>query len=176
MCFSHLQVHKTASRNEVPLADISPPIQGQPVPTGRMDLTVRDSDFSSILADVTITHPFPSSNQSISAGMTLPGHFAQYREQNKNRKYLHRASAIGAMFSLLVLVTSGTMGASFNYMMQKMARSSFQNALNTDPSTEEFLKSRMLTLWRCRICSVLKGLLLVCCYQKQTVFCRQALG
>ena len=56
--------------NEVPLAIIAPPTPGHPIPTGRMGL-VRNSDFTTTLADVTITHPFPSSNQTITIGRPI---------------------------------------------------------------------------------------------------------
>ena len=45
-------------------------------PPGQMDLVITNSDFQTILADATVTHPNPSDNQAISSLMLLPGHFS----------------------------------------------------------------------------------------------------
>jgi len=66
---------------EINLAEIAPPSPGFLPPQGRMDLVVTDSDFHTILADVTITHPCPSENQAITQPMLNQGYFSAYRER-----------------------------------------------------------------------------------------------
>ena len=94
---------------ETLISQIAPPAPGFN-PPGRMDLIVTDSNFVTMLADVTVTHPNPSINQSSSSVMLSPGHFAGHREQTKRAKYLEAATHIGAKFFPLVLETMGTMG------------------------------------------------------------------
>ena len=69
-----------------------------------MDLIVTDSDFSTILADVTITHPNPlptktSPSQCYNKDTSLNSEYAQ------RSKYNQVATAIGAKF--LPLASSG---------------------------------------------------------------------
>ena len=85
-----------------------------------MDLVVTDSDFSTILADVTITHPNPSLNQVISPAMLQPGHFTTLRENSKRHKYGQAATILGAKFIPLVLATYGNMGAAFSSFLGKL--------------------------------------------------------
>ena len=91
-----------SARLQVPVEtlvpQIAPPAPGFNPPAGRMDLIVTDSNFVTMLADVTATHPNPSINQSISAAMLSPGHFAGHREQTKRTKYLEAATLVGAKF------------------------------------------------------------------------------
>ena len=121
---------------------------------GRMDLVVTNSNFSTTLADVPISHPSPFSNQTITPAMTNPGYFAQYREKVKQRKCLTWTIAVEAKFFPLVLETFGTIGQSFHCLINQMTRMLFQNSLYTDAENEKFLMSRMVELWRCRISAV----------------------
>ena len=66
---------------ETLISQIAPPNPGFNPPSGRMDLMVTDSDFITTLADVTVTHPNPSSNQTVSPAMSSPGYFAAHSEQ-----------------------------------------------------------------------------------------------
>ena len=87
------------------------PTSGLPPPIRRIDLVVTNSDFSILLADITITHPNPSSNQSVTQAMLRQGYFAQHRKRTKRTKYADVATSIGAKFIPLVLETYGSTGA-----------------------------------------------------------------
>ena len=141
---------------ETLVSQIAPPTQGFNPPTGRMDLIVTDSDFVTILADVTVTHPNPSNNQTISAAMLSPGYFAAHREQSKRNKYLESARLVGAKFFPLVLETLGTMGPSFKKYLRKIQLEFLRNMPNTDPDTEREISNKLLNLWTTRISCVLQ--------------------
>ena len=83
---------------EIVWATLTSPPPGYQPPQGRMDLVVTDSDFSTILADVTITHPNPSDNQPILQSMLQPVNFSTNRENTKRSKYGQTASILGAYF------------------------------------------------------------------------------
>ena len=68
---------------ELVLSTLTPPAPGYQPPPGRMDLVITNSNFQTILADVTITHPNPPDNQAISFSMLQPGHFSANRENAK---------------------------------------------------------------------------------------------
>ena len=68
---------------EYVLSNLTPPMPGYQPPQGRTDLVITDSDFSTILPDIAVTHPNPSENQAIHAFMLQPGHFAVSRENSK---------------------------------------------------------------------------------------------
>ena len=116
-----------------------------------MDLVVTDSDFSTLLADVTITHPNPSANQAITPAMMRRGHFAHHRENSKNKKKSDMANAIGAKFSPLVLETFGSLGKSFQSILKSLASDLFRRSINTHIEYENFMKSKLIALWRSRI-------------------------
>ena len=137
--------------HEIPIASLAPPRPGFLPPIGRMDLVVTDSDFSTLLADVTITHPNPSTNQAITPAMMRAGYFAQHRENSKNYKYSDMANAIGAKFSPLVLETYGSLGKSFQSLLKSLAAELFRRSINTDIEHENLMKSKLITLWRSRI-------------------------
>ena len=141
---------------ETLVSQIAPPTQGFNPPAGRMDLIVTDSDFVTILADVTVTHPNPSNNQTISAAMLSPGYFAAHREQSKRNKYLESARLVGAKFFPLVLETLGTMGPSFKKFLRKIQLEFLRNMTNTDPDTEREISNKLLNLWTTRISCVLQ--------------------
>ena len=79
-----------------------------------MDQIVTDSDFTTILADMTITHPNPSLNQSVTASMLQPGYFFSNTEKTKRAKYQQAARILGTKFIPLVLETYGHFVASFH--------------------------------------------------------------
>ena len=97
-----------------------------------MDLIVTDSDCSTILADVTITHPNPSENQAITPSMLEPGHFSVHRENSKRYKYGLAVSIFGAKFIPLILETYGNMGAAFSAFLGKLSTELFRRQLNSD--------------------------------------------
>ena len=103
-----------------------------PPPIGRMDLVVTDSDFSTLLADFTITHPNPSANQAVTPAMMRRGHFAEHRENTKNNKYSDTANAIGAKSAPLVLETYGSLGKSFQSLLKSLASELFRRSINSD--------------------------------------------
>ena len=65
---------------ELVLSTLTPLAPGYKPPSGRMDLVITDSDFNTVLADVTVTHPNPSDNQTITPSMLQRGHFSTNRE------------------------------------------------------------------------------------------------
>ena len=115
----HSQPAKLPVSLETLISQIAPPTPGFSPPQGRMDLMVTDSDFVTLLADVTITHPNPSLNQTITTTMLCPGHFASHRENTKRTKYAVAARLVGAKFFPLVMETLGTMGPSFIIFLRK---------------------------------------------------------
>ena len=121
-----------------------------------MDLVVTDSDFSTLLADVTITHPNPSANQAITPAMMRRGHFAQHRENSKNNKYSDMASAISAKFSPLVLKTFSSLGKCFQSVLKSLASELFRRSINSDSEHDNFMKSKLIALWRTRISVTLR--------------------
>ena len=106
-----------------------------------------DRDFHIVLADVTITHPNPSPNQSVTQCMMAPGYFASHREQAKRNKYAQAARIFGAKFYPLVLETMGAMGSSFQSFIKKLQSEFFRNSNNIDPDTEREMRSRLSHLW-----------------------------
>ena len=98
-----------------------------------MDLMVTDSDFVTLLADVTITHPNPSLNQTITTTMLCPEHFASHRENTKRTKYADAARLVGAKFFPLVMESLGKMGPSFIKFLRKIQFEFFRNSHNLDP-------------------------------------------
>ena len=124
--------------------------------SSRMDLIVTDSDFVPILADVTVTRPNPSNNQTISVAMLSPGYFAAHRKPSKRNKYSESARLAGAKFFPLVLETLGTMGPSFKKFLRKIQLEFLRNMTNTDPDTEREISNKLLNLWTTRISCVLQ--------------------
>ena len=70
-----------------------------------MDLIITSGNFNTILADVTVTHPNPSSNQSVSPAMQNSGHFSTHREKIKTNKYLASTQLLGVKLVPLVIAT-----------------------------------------------------------------------
>ena len=121
-----------------------------------MDLVITDGDFSTILADVTITHPNPSLNQQISRPMLQQGYFATHRENTKRTKYGPTARVLGAKFIPLVLETLGTFGQSFTKFLKSLSMEFFRRATNTDADMERHFSNRLLTLWTNKISCTLQ--------------------
>ena len=116
-----------------------------------MDLVVTDSDFSTILADVTITHPNPSINQPVTHSMLQPGHFSSHRENTKKTKYREAAISIGAKFIPLVLETFGSAGKSFHALLHSLSAELFRRSPNSNTELEFIMKSNLINLWKTRI-------------------------
>ena len=83
-------------------------------------------DFQAILAGVTITHPHPSTNQTVTQPKLTRGHFSTHlmltwgnfsahRESAKHNKYGEAGSIIGAHFVPLVIETYGNMGGNLAF-------------------------------------------------------------
>ena len=142
--------------NEILLSELTHPSPGYLPPTGRMDLVVTDSDFTTLLADVSITHPNPSANQSITRPMLQQGYFATHREHTKKAKYGQAARILGAKFIPLVLETLGSFGPSFDKFLRSLSKEFFRRSPNTDADLERHFSSRLLTLWKNRISCTLK--------------------
>ena len=137
--------------HEVTIASLAPPRPGFSPPQGRMDLVVTDSDFSTLLADVTITHPNPSINQPVTQSMLQRGHFSSHRENTKRTKYGEAASSIGAKFIPLVLETFGSVGKSFHALLHSLSLELFRRSPNSDTELEIKMKAKLINLWRTRI-------------------------
>ena len=116
-----------------------------------MDLIVTNSDLSTTLADVTITHPNPSDNQVISPAMLVSNYFSNNRENTKRTKYGQAAAILGAKFVPLVLETYGSMGAAFSSFLNHLSFDLFRQTANSDSDTELFFKQRLKQLWTNRI-------------------------
>ena len=121
-----------------------------------MDLVVTNSDFNTLLADVTITHPSPSQNQSISPAMLAQGYFAAHRESTKRTKYTPAADSISSQFIPLVLETYGKMGKAFATYLKLFAHELFKNSPNSDATTELNLKGKLLNMGKARLSCVLQ--------------------
>ena len=63
-----------------------------------MDLVAIYSDFFTVPANVTITHPNPLLNQTVTCPMIQQGCFASHRESAKCIKYGKAARVLGAKF------------------------------------------------------------------------------
>ena len=129
LCLEHL--HHPSSRtvsNDIILSDFTPLTPVYSPPQGRMDLIVTDSYFTTILADVTITNPNPSMNQSVTASMLQPGYFSKYREKMKRTTYQQAARIFGAKYIPLVL----------DFFLGKLSAEYFRRAINTDSETDTF--------------------------------------
>ena len=100
-----------------------------------------DSDFHTVLAYVTLTHPNPSTNLSVTECRMAPGSFAAHREQANCNKYLQAARIVGAKFFPLVLETMGSMGSFFQSFIKKLQSEFFRNSNNIGPDTESLMRS-----------------------------------
>ena len=110
---------------EILLSILTPPTATYSPPPGRMDLIITSGDFQTLLADVTITHPHPSSNQRISQNMMTNGYSAAHREHSKITKYSPAAQTLGAQFVPLVLESYGKFGSQFTSFLKHMSREFF---------------------------------------------------
>ena len=142
-------------QQELPLHLLSPPSPNPP--QGRMDLVVTSGDFqTNILADVTITHPFPSSTSPITNTMLNPLHFTKIKEAAKRNKYQHAARASGATVVPLVLETFGSSGPAFQRFLNICADGFLQKIFLSHPSRQETHKSLIMRSWRSRISCALQ--------------------
>ena len=131
----HHQISKNPSLNrKTIIAEIAPPCFDPLI--GRMDLMMTDSEFHTVLADVTITHLNPSPNKSVTHCMMA------YREQAQRNKYSQAARIVGEKFFPLVLETMGSMGSSFQSFIKKLQSEFFRNSNEIDPDTEREMRSR----------------------------------
>ena len=121
-----------------------------------MDLMVTDSNFVTTLADVTITHPNPSTNQSISAAMLSPGYFAAHREKTKRNEYSKAARIVGAIFFPSRTGDTGNNGTKLQKFFRKVQLEFFKNVNNSDPDLEREVRNKLLHLWTTRISCVLQ--------------------
>ena len=142
--------------SEIVISNLTPPAPGYLPPAGRMDLVVTDSDFSTILADVTITHPNPSLNQQLTLPMMQPGYFSTNRENSKRTKYGQAARILGARFVPLVLETYGYFGSEFSLFLNKLANELFRREPNSDVEMEGVFKQKLKNLWINRISCTLQ--------------------
>ena len=143
-------------QTELPLAVLTPPSPTPPLP-GRMDLVVTSGDFNTnILADVTITHPYPSRSSRLTPSMTHPLHFTLLKEAQKKQKYQHTASLIGASVFPLAMETYGALGPSFQKFLHICAEGYLQKNFLSHPSREELHKSVIMRSWRSRISCALQ--------------------
>ena len=118
---------------------------------------VTSGDFNTnILADVTITHPFPSSSTRITPSMTHPLHFALIKEEQKKHKYSHTARLLGASIFPLAIETFGAMGPSFQKFLHICADGYLQRLFLSHPTREETHKSVIMRSWRSRISCALQ--------------------
>ena len=88
--------------------------------------------------------------------MQQPGHFSSYREHHKRTKYQVHSDSIGARFYPLVLETFGFMGPAFHKFLRYVAFEHFERSSNSDPDSEDRLKSAVMRLWRFKISAVLQ--------------------
>ena len=83
--------------------------------------------------------------------MLRQGYFAQHRESTKRTKYTDVAVSIGAKFIPLVFETYGSIGKSFQLLLNSLASELFRKWLNSDVEQESNMKACLLTLWRTRL-------------------------
>jgi hypothetical protein len=141
-------------QHEVPLQNLGPLISADSNGNGRMDLVVTSSDSTSLLADVTITHPSPS-NQTISQQMLLPLFFAKKAEDRKVRRYGAASRAMNLAFLPMALETFGACGPGLDRELKSLAR---RIACFNDwhQGTEVSYISTLIRFWRTRISSCLQ--------------------
>ena len=143
-------------QTELPLAVLTPRSPTPPLP-GRMDLVVTSGDFNTnILADVTISHPYPSSSTRISTPMTHPLHFTLIKENQKKHKYSHTARLLGASVFPLAIETFGALGPMFQKFLQLCADAYLHRIFLSHPSREEIHRSVIMRSWRSRISCALQ--------------------
>ena len=143
-------------QTELPLAVLTLPSPTPPL-SGRMDLVVTSGAFNTnILADVTITHPFPSHPSRTTPPMTHPLHFTLLKEAQKRHKYNNTASLIGASVFPLVAETFGALGPSFQKFLHICVNGYFQRIFLSHPTREEIHKSVIMRSWRSRISCALQ--------------------
>jgi len=141
-------------QHEVPLQNIGPLISADSNGSGRMDLVVTSSDSTSLLADVTITHPSPS-NQTISQQMLLPLFFAKRAEDRKLRRYGTATRSMNLAFIPMALETFGALGPGLDHELKLLAKRIAQFN-DWHQGTEISFISTLIRFWRTRISSCLQ--------------------
>jgi hypothetical protein len=141
-------------QHEVPLQNIGPLISADSNGSGRMDLVVTSSDSTSLLADVTITHPSPS-NQTISQQMLLPLFFAKRAEDRKLRRYGSATRSMNLAFIPMALETFGALGPGLDHELKLLAKR-IARFNDWHQGTEISYISTLIRFWRTRISSCLQ--------------------
>ena len=135
-------------QQELPLSIITLR-SSNPPPPGIMDQVVTSGDFNTnILANVTITHPFPASTSRITPSMLHPVHFTRLKQSHKINKYQNTARLLGASISPLAMETYGAVGPSFQKFLHLCANAYLQKIFLSRPTPEELHKSVIKRSWR----------------------------
>ena len=121
-----------------------------------MDLVVTYSDSQTLLADVTITHPNPSTSTSMTEPMQIPLYFAKLQENRKIRRYGETIRLMRHEFAPLAFETYGATGPIFTKYLKRLASRHFQ-FISLNYETDISARSTLVRYWRTRIS---------CCLQK----------
>ena len=135
--------------HEVTVATLAPPRPGCSPPQGRMDLVVTDSNFTTILDDVAITHPNPSINQSVTQAMLRQG--LLLTRKHEEYKIWRCCSQDRCKIYTISLETFGSLGKSSNALLHSLSSKLFRHSPNSDMELEIMMKSKLINLWRTRI-------------------------
>lgn len=154
MLYIHRSVQLTVQQ-EVPLANLGPLRSLDRTGTGRMDLVISSSDYPTLLADVTVTHPSPANPDSLSTSILQPLHFAKHAESRKIRRYQRAAEMMHHRFAPLALETYGAMGPALSSSLKALAIR-FHRVLLADPAPDLSARSTLIRYWRVRISACLQ--------------------
>ena len=143
-------------QHEVALSNLGPLRSLDRDGNGRMDLVVTYSDSQTLLADVTITHPNPSTSTSLTEPMQIPLYFAKLQENRKIRRYGETIRLMRHEFAPLAFETYGATGPIFTKYLKRLASRHFQ-FISLNYETDISARSTLVRYWRTRIS---------CCLQK----------
>ena len=87
-----------------------------------MDSVFTSGDFQNILADVTVTHPFPADIGAFTPPMISPLHFAKSAESRKKTRYSQAARQINHNFIPFAFETFGASGPSFDFFLKNPSK------------------------------------------------------